>query len=178
MKKVSVLSALAFTIIATAHAQSAQVRIKVKETEVPVAVATAFKSDFAGDQSEEWEIVPAKALGEEYSVSGYDDLDGQQPSAYSVRIKGKDTKGAAMYDKEGKLLFSKEVIKNTALPSAVTNAVLKKYPGYSILKDEEKIKQGKSTFIHYRVIIEKGKDKRVVAVDEGGAILRERKVLM
>lgn len=85
-------------------------------------------------------------------------------------------KGEAIYDQNGKLKYSKQVTTNTALPVAVRDAVTKKYPNFTLLKDQETIREGKTNFIHYRIIIEKGKEKKALAVDASGKILKERKV--
>lgn len=175
MKKIITSVAMAITVIAT-HAQSAQVRIKVKEGEIPISVVESFKRDFNGEQFHEWAIVPAALVGEEYVVSGYDDLNGETPTSYAVVLKGTNMKGELVYDQNGKLKYSKETIKDTALPAPVRNAVVKKYPGFFFIKDQETIKEGKSTFIHYRVVIEKGKEKMALAVDATGKILKEKKL--
>lgn len=176
MKKLLTSVVMAFTVIATIQAQSAQVRIKVKEAEIPVSVVKSFKKDFNGGQAEEWDIVPAAIVGEEYIVSGYDNLKGEKPTSYNVVIKGPNMRGEALYDANGILKYSKETIKDVALPKVVRDAVLKQHPGYTLIKDQETIKEGKSNFIHYRVVIEKGKEKRALAVDASGKILKERRV--
>ena len=176
MKKVITLIALAFTVMAAAHAQNSEIRIKARETEIPVAIVEAFKTDYLGAKADEWAIVPAIIVGEEYIVSGYDNLNGEKPTSYLVKIKGTNLRGEAVYDKNGKLMYSKEAIKDVALPAVVRTAVGAKYPGYSFINDQEIIKQGKSNFIHYRVIIEKGKEKMALAVDASGKILKEKKV--
>ncbi len=176
MKKIITTIAMAFTVMAIAHAQNAEIRIKAREAEIPVVVVESYKNDFKGTTNEEWMIVPAALIGEEYVVTGFDNLNGAKPTLYTVTIKGKNVKGEAVYDKEGKLLHFKEVIKDTALPANVRNAVVTKYPGYTFIKDLETIKEGKSNFIHYKVVIEKGKEKMALAVDASGKILREKKV--
>jgi hypothetical protein len=176
MKKLLTSFAMAFTIMTTIHAQSAQVKIKVKEAEIPISVVESFKKDYRGGQAEEWAIVPAAIVGEEYVVSGYDNLDGEKPTSYAVTIRGTNMRTEALYDRNGKLKYSKEVIKDAALPVAIRNAVVAKYPGFALIKDQETIKEGRSNFIHYRVIIEKGKERKAIAVNAGGKILREKKV--
>jgi len=176
MKKILTSAVMSFTIMTAIHAQSAQVRIKVKEAEIPVSVVESFKKDFSGGQAEEWAIVPAAIVGEEYLVSGYDNLDGEKPTSYAVTMRGSNIKAEALYDQNGRLKYSKEVIKNGALPTAIRTAVAEKYPGFAFVKDQETIKEGRSSFIHYRVIIEKGKEKKALAVNASGKILREKKV--
>jgi hypothetical protein len=176
MKRILISAVVVFTSIATTHAQSAQVRIKVKEAEIPVSVVESFKKDFGEGKTVEWTIVPATIVGEEYVISGYDNLDGEKPTSYAVILKGTNTKAEAVYDQNGKLKYSKEVIKDTALPVAIRNAVTDRYPGFALISDQETIKEGRSNFIHYRIIIEKGKEKKALAVNANGKILREKKV--
>jgi hypothetical protein len=173
MKKIVTTVALAFTVIASPFAQDAQIKIKARESEIPVQIVESFKKDYKGAESTEWAIVPAVLVGKEYVVSGYDDLNGEKPTSYEVTVKGDNVKSRAVYDKNGILRYSREVITNTVLPAAVTTSVLKKYPGYTIVKDQEIIRQGKTKLSHYKVTIERGKQKRTLAVDPSGKILKE-----
>jgi len=175
MKAVIIILALAIAFVGGVQAQTAQLKIKSKEGDIPVAVVESFKEDFKGTTGAEWAVVPARLVGDEYAVSGYNNLNGSAPHSYSVVMKGHGINGEAIYSASGDLIYLKEHINNTALPPAVTNAVLAKYPGYGIVKDQETIKQGKTKLIHYKVTIHKGSEQRVLAVDEGGQILRERK---
>jgi hypothetical protein len=176
MEKIITSVVMAFTVIATVQAQSAQIRIKVREAEIPVSVVESFRKDFNGGRAEEWAIVPAAIVGEEYIVSGYDDLNGEKPNSYTVVVRGNNMRSEALYDANGILKYSKETIKDTALPVVVRDAVLKQYPGYALIKDQETIRKGKTNFIHYRVVIERGKEKRALAVDAAGKILKEKRV--
>jgi hypothetical protein len=172
----TIISTVALTtIFAGAFAQTAQLTIKAKESDIPVAVVESFKQDFKNTSASEWIVVPAKLVGQDYMVSGYNHLDGQAPESYSVTMKGPNINGEAMYNASGDLMYLKEHITNTMLPAAVTNSILAKYPGYSIMKDSETVKQGKDKLVHYKVTIHKGKETRVLAVEENGKILRERK---
>ena len=178
MKKFAVITGVAFALCVSGYGQSAKIRIKVKEAEIPAAVVQSFKKDFTNGQAEEWTIVPAALVAEEYTISGYDNLKGEKPTAYEVKVKGSNMRGEAVYSQDGKLMFSKEVIKDTALPATVVRAVSTKYPGYNFTNDEETIRQGKSHFIHYRVTIKKEKESRVLAVDSGGKILRDKRIVL
>jgi len=173
MRKIVTTTGLAFTVIASACAQTAQIKIKARETEIPVKIVESFKKDYKGAESTEWAIVPAVLVGEEYVVSGYDNLNGEKPTSYEVSIKGANVNSKAIYDKYGILKYSREVITDAALPLTVRDAISKKYPGFAVLKDQEVIRQGKSNLIHYKVVIEKGSEKMMLAVDPSGKILKE-----
>jgi hypothetical protein len=175
MKKIFTTTALTFTVIASAVAQTAQIKIKAREAEIPVKIVESFKRDYKGVEHAEWAIVPAVLVGEEYVVSGYDNLNGEKPTSYEVSIKGANVKSRAIYDKNGILKYSREVITDTALPLAVRDAISKKYPGFAVLKDQEVVRQGKSKVIHYKVVTEKGTEKMTLAVDPSGKILKEIK---
>ena len=175
MKPTILFFALTITVVNAAVAQTAQLKIKSKEGDIPVAVVESFKKDFKDATANEWAVVPAQFVSDEYVVSGYNNLEGTKPHSYSVVMKGRDISGEAMYSQSGDLIYLKEHISNTALPPAVTNAVLAKYPGYGIVKDQETVKQGKTKLIHYKVTIHKGNDQRILAVDGSGQILRDHK---
>ncbi|MGC3943145.1 MAG: hypothetical protein QM762_01180 [Chryseolinea sp.] len=174
MKKFICSLALTMTLVG-AFAQTAQLTIKAKESDIPLNVVQSFKQDFKSTTSADWIVVPSELVGDKYMVSSYNHLNGEQPRSYTVIMKGPSVSGEALYNASGDLVYLKEHINNTLLPRSVTNAVLAKYPGYSILKDQETVKQGKNKLIHYKVSIEKGTDKRVLAVDENGKILKEKK---
>jgi hypothetical protein len=177
MKKVLSTLVLAMAVVTGASAQSSSVRIKAAEAEIPVNVLESFKRDFKGGEGEEWAILPAKLVNEEYIVSEYNAQSGTKPSYYSVKIKGSNVHSEALYDTNGKLVRMKEVVKNTALPNEVRNVINKRNPGYSIVKDNEIIKKGKSTVTFYRVTILKGKEKKVITVDPHGGHLKEKKIV-
>ncbi|MEJ1237154.1 hypothetical protein WBG78_03435 [Chryseolinea sp. T2] len=171
----TVVSTLALTMTAVvAIAQTAQLTIKSKESDIPIAVVQSFKQDFKSTSSD-WIVVPPQLVGDKYMVSQYNNLNGEAPKSYSVLMRGPEVSGEALYNASGDLIYLKEHISNTMLPPAVTNAVSAKYPGYLISKDQETVKQGKNKLIHYKVSIQKGNDKRILAIDESGKILRERK---
>ena len=177
MRKIIPTVVLSMAVIAGASAQSAAVRIKAAEAEIPVNVIESFKRDFNGSEGEEWAILPAKLVGEEYIVTGYNDLNGEKPSSYSVKIKGSNVHREALYDTNGKLLRMKEVIKDTALPLEVRKAIIRDNPGYAIVKDNEIIKEGKSNVTFYRVIIRKGNQKKLITTDPHGTHLKEKKIV-
>ena len=166
----------AFFMVAGGYAQSAQIKIRLKENEVPAVVVAAFRQDFKNQHAEGWAIVPVAILYEDYMVTGEDNLVGERRVFYRVRIKGPQTRGQAVYDQAGVLKYSKEVIKDTALPGVVRDVIAKKFPGYAFLKDQETVKDGKFNFIHYRVVVENGQEKIALAVDGSGKILREKRI--
>lgn len=177
MRKIISTVVLSIAVIAGASAQSAAVRIKAAEAEIPVNVIESFKRDFKGSEGEDWAILPAKLVTEEYIVTGYNNLNGEKPSYYSVKIKGSKVHREALYDTNGKLLRMKEVIKDIALPIEVRKAILQGNPGYAIVKDNVIIKEGKNHVTFYRVIIQKGNQKKLIIADPHGTHLKQKKIV-
>lgn len=177
MKQFIVTVAFAIAVSADAEAQISQIKIMAREAEIPVDIVQSFKKDYRGTTASEWAIMPATLVGEEYAVTGYDHLKGTA-TVYEVTLRGNTLKGKAVYDQDGVLKYSKQIITSAALPVAVRNAVTQKYPGFVLRSDQETIRRGKTQFIHYRIATEKANERRVLAVDASGKILRENKSLL
>ena len=84
-------------------------------------------------------------------------------------MKGKDSNYEALYDAEGKLLMSKKVEKDVALPQPVLMAVAQEYPGVSMKKDEHtKITEHGKMKDYYVISLANG--KKVTYNADGTAI--------
>ncbi|MBL0742715.1 hypothetical protein [Chryseolinea lacunae] len=177
MRNFIVTLAFAIAVSPNAEAQISQIKIKAREAEIPADIVQSFRKDYRDTKTSEWAIMPAALVGDEYGVTGYDTSNGSLPTVYEVSFHG-NPKGKAVYDQNGILKYSKETISNTSLPAATRNAVAKKYPDFVLIKDQETIRQGKSQIIHYRIVIEKAVERRVLAVDAAGKILRENKPVL
>ncbi|HEY9049107.1 MAG TPA: hypothetical protein VIN08_24570 [Ohtaekwangia sp.] len=177
MKQILSTMVLAVTLVTGAGAQSGAVRIRAVEAEIPVNVIESFRRDFKGGEGEEWSILPVKLVQDEYAIPAYNKRTGEKPSFYSVRIKGSEVHREALYDTNGRLLRMKETVKDTALPPEVRDAIEKSNPGYSIVNSGEMIKEGKSTVTCYRVLIMKGKERKIITVDPHGGHLKEKKIV-
>jgi hypothetical protein len=96
---------------------------------------------------------------------------------YQVNIKEGPQSYQAVYDKHGKLHYSKRIIKHAELPQAVVDAITVAHPDYKIINDREKITSdpnGKLNIV-YHVTIQKKEHGilRGMFVDPTGKILRE-----
>ncbi|MBD0254108.1 MAG: hypothetical protein ICV83_00190 [Cytophagales bacterium] len=152
---------------------------EVKKGEEPQAVLDAVKQDFPGATVGNIAILPHLLYGEEWDVTTDDDDDDEAgaPDYYQVSASGKNTRFTAVYDKTGKLLRSRETLKDAALPDAVTATLTKRYAGWKVDGDREKIKDAKGVTVSYKVLLQKGKEKRRVAFDPGGKIIKEKKLV-
>jgi hypothetical protein len=87
---------------------------------------------------------------------------------YEVKSKGKNMDIVAIYNPKGVMLSSREVLKEVALPEAVSSEISARYPGWVEYKDEEIITKGKKEISHYVVYLKKeGKRKRIVYAPDG-----------
>lgn len=79
----------------------------------------------------------------------------------------------ATYDQDGRLLQTAEKFKNITLPPAVKNAVVKRYPNWSISKDIFLVKYENTTGANkvYKMILKNGKKQLRVKTDDKGEFL-------
>jgi|GEM_PF-1909929 len=142
----------------------------VKKGDEPKAVLDAIKTDFPSAVAKDLSFLPSKLYGKEWNVqlAGSTDEDIQ---FYQVQIAEKDVLYTAVYDKDGKLLSSKEMIKTSRLPSAVVASV-KKFSDWKMIESHEVIKtKGSKARLYYKVRLQKGMEHKNVFLDPQGNIL-------
>lgn len=76
----------------------------------------------------------------------------------------------AAYDKNGKLLRTAEKYENVKMPTAVSDAVAKKYPGWRVSKNVYLVTyyDEKGTDKKYKLLLENGTKRMKVKVNEAG----------
>ena len=169
------LFAVALGVIPAMQAQELEV---VQESDVPQAVLDSFKKDFPDVKAKGWQILPQSELAEhedylmELAMGDYESPSEEPHDIYTVSFYGKGIAASATYDQVGKLIASKEKIKDTALPSAVATSVVSKYPGWKIVGDREVIKNLDHEV--YKVRVEKGKEKQWLYFDGKGNAVEKR----
>jgi len=79
----------------------------------------------------------------------------------------------ASYDKNGKLLRTAEKYKNVAIPTAVRQLVVKRYPQWTIAKDVYLVSYHDTHGVtkKYKLLLENGDKRMKVKVDEKGQLL-------
>jgi len=92
---------------------------------------------------------------------------------YKVYFYIPDGKIVAAYDKDGKILYTIEKFDNVALPNNVASSVAERFPGWKIAKDVYKVNydadMGSSK--QYKIVLENGKKRIRVKVDDDGVFL-------
>lgn len=146
----------------------------VKKGEEPKEVMDGIKQDFPKAIVGDLSMLPAKLYGEQWSASLQNNLDGTTPDFYHVSMKEGNEHYKAVYNKSGKLISSKTVVKNTQLPKEITATIAKKYPDWTIVFDSEKItyKRGKIKEAT-SVEIQKEKMYRLLFMDSGGTLIKD-----
>jgi len=118
---------------------------------------------------------PVKLLEQKVAAFDIKSLDGYEDEEqdYYVYFKIPVGKILAVYDGEGEIIRTSERFKDIRLPLAVSNAIVEKYPGWTIegdiyvvnyRKDEEIIKS-------YKLFIQNGEKHERVKTDENGNFL-------
>lgn len=79
----------------------------------------------------------------------------------------------AAYDRHGKILYTVERFKNTALPRDVVTSVMDKFPGWTIAKDVYKINYTpkKGAAKRYKLVLENGGEVLRVKINSEGVFL-------
>jgi hypothetical protein len=142
----------------------------VKKGDEPKAVLDAIKTDFPNAVANDLSFLPSKLYGSEWNVQLASNTD-EDIQYYQIQVIEKNVHYTAVYDKDGKLLSSKETIKTHQLPSAVVASV-KKFSDWKMIDSHEVIKtKGSKARLYYKVRLEKGKGHKNVFLDPQGNIL-------
>ena len=147
------------------------VNATITKDQVPAAVQKAVNTRFDKNNPVTWSKFPynLKDYGWVYENSSSD----KPLNHYQVSMKtNKGDNFLAIYDAEGNLLQTREMIKNAPLPAFVTQALAKsQYKDWKVLADKEIIKYyhiGDNTSVdqHLRVTVEKDKVKRSLSFND------------
>ena len=162
--------------IAMAQAQSETLTLKaVKKGQEPKEVMDGIKQDFPQAIVGDLNFLPSLMYGEHWSADLKNDLNGAAIDYYQVSLKEKNESFTAAYDKTGKLLSSKTMIKNGKLPAQITSAINSKYPSWKVTGDSEKIIYKNGVLKEsYRVQINEAKMYRSLFFDGIGKLLKPR----
>ena len=177
MKKLIVVVIL-FVAFQNAWAQDSETLVikKIEKRTVPAAVITSVEKEYPEGIVELWEAIPVKAFESYYVVSETNDMYiGEKPEYYQVTMKGTHSKTYAVYDANGNLIHSREIIKDTALPEAIRTTIVTDYPGWRITGDKEVIREGDGVHNTYKVELSKSKERRTLITDEEGQVLKDHK---
>lgn len=144
-----------------------------RKGEAPDVVMEAIKKNFPTAIVGDLEILPSKLYGEQWSVDFQDNSKGIAPGFYLVKLKDLKEHFKAVYDQDGKLLFSKTTIIESKLPMKVTSAIASRYPGWVIVNTIEKITTEENLVKEvYHVEVQKDQLFKTLFFDNNGNIVK------
>jgi uncharacterized membrane protein YkoI len=148
-----IVIALLICLTVVARSQGDQ---KIKAKNLPAAVTAAFQKAYpnAKIKGASKEMENGKAVYEVESVDGKIRRD-------------------LLYNADGTCVEIEETVPLKALPSDVTDALKKGFPGGKVMKSE-KLMKGET--IQYELVIQSGKEKHEVVFDAKGLIVKDTKM--
>lgn len=140
--------------------------VVISSSQVPVSVIQAMKVDFKLEDPKTWTKFPyaLKEYGWVYDV----DASGVQPDRYEVSMKTDNgSELFAVYSSDGKLIATREVFVNKALPASVKEKIANSiYKDWTVVGNKEIIKyyyDKNSVDQHFRVTLAKDNVKRTIS---------------
>jgi hypothetical protein len=151
----------------------------LKKDQIPAEVQKSVGKDFTYGEPIQWSNFPYLFQKYGWSIANNGD-ETIQPDRYDVMIKSKNGGTLnAVYSADGKLLRSREVLKNGPLPLAVEKSINQsEYKDWRIQADKELIQDFENNGLkHYIVRVENGDEKKALYFDEQGNLMAKKKVL-
>jgi hypothetical protein len=149
---------------------------KIEKKAVPGEVIASVEKEYPEGIVELWEAIPVKAFESYYVVSEKNDLSlGEKLEYYQVTMKGKHSRTYAVYDANGNLIHSREIIKDTELPESIRTTIVSNYPGWKIIGDKEVIREGEGSMDTFKVELSMKKEKRTLIMNKEGKVLKDHK---
>lgn len=135
-------------------------RTQLDRERVPKAVLAAIQSDFPA-----WDINRTQWYTYDKGAAEWAPVeDGKEH--YLVDGTGKNYKVRAVYNGKGKLLHSKTILENVALPPAILDELSKgEYKDWNIVGSQEVIRNFQEDQKYYNVKIEKDGKRKTVKMD-------------
>lgn len=149
--------------------------VEVSSKELPEAVLSAIETDFPYWTNIQW-FVYDNGLHEWANIKTKMNHSGTEPEYYVAKGTGRNITSHAVYRKNGTLLRSKTVIKNTALPRPIQKVISTEYAGWNITGDEEVIRNFDDNRKYYKVLIEKDGENQTLYFDPMGKKVNRRRV--
>jgi len=124
---------------------------KQTEVKVPESVSNAFKTQFPLATVVKWEM--------------------ENSSEYEVNFKIKSHECSAAYNKDGKWLETETIVYESSLPVAITQAVVKAFPGFKI-KEAVSVETPDKAKL-YELVVVTSKKAYEVQYSETGVMLKK-----
>jgi hypothetical protein len=177
MKKI-ILGLFLVGLAIQSYGQDVLYQAKIKKEKVPEVIIEAIEEDFGDFEMVEFYAIPIEFIEENVYVNSNINSD-KDYETFQITLRTKKGKLIATYNKEGEILSTVEYLNNTPPAQEVRVAMAKSFPGWVITKDYYKMTHfsGKQKKERYKLIIQKGKEKKAVYMDGKGAIIKVHKKL-
>lgn len=175
MKKV-VASLVMLGLGAQTFAQDVLYSAKIKKEELPEVVIAAIETDYPDYTMEEFMAVPLEYVDSDVYINrDIDSLDDYD--TFEINLIGKGEHMMVTYNKAGNQISSMTHEKNVTPDRAVSSAIAKAYPGWTIAKDTYNMTHynGGKERQSYRMELTKGSEKMHVYTDAKGNIMNKPK---
>lgn len=175
---IGLLAVFPVFVNAQQQVQLPSVEIRVGADKVPPVVKDAFLKDFGPDHKPiVWATSQSKfnTWGWEHSTN----VANQE--VYDYIIHTKTSKGSeldAVYTPDGKLIRSREDVRNFVPPKAILASLQNSdYKNWKITKNVHviKVNEGGKSKEHYQIQLQKGKDKKSVYFDKDGNMFMNKR---
>ena len=160
----------------TSIEQGGKMPVKIEKKEVPKVVMDNYIIDCPMTTNESWYGYPA--FVDESDWFGYDPYlyTTTYPAYYIVEFEKEGVPQKVIYSKSGKKIATHKVFK-TDLPKAVSVAIGKsKYKTWMFVKDNEMMFKHSNKMNVYKVIVEKGTEKRALYFQEDGKLIKDKEL--
>ena len=147
--------------------------VSSEKSDGSLTVLESIKKEFPDPVVRTLTTIPAEEYGREWNVYISKESAEETPDYYEVVIRTNNGMRTAVYDRSGNLLRVKQVIKNVDLPETIRESLHKKYKGWQIIGEEERITNAKKHVLDYKVKLKKGLLRKTVFIAPDGTIARE-----
>jgi hypothetical protein len=148
--------------------------IKTEELSEVIVYATNYKY-LNSLASEEPAAIPVQMLERKVAAFNLEESEYYQDDYdyYQIRFYIPDGKILAAYDKDGKILRTIEKFENVKLPESVSNAILDRFPGWTVSKDVYLVRYHKDKGVTktYKVTLVNEDKKLKLKLDDKGNFL-------
>ena len=148
--------------------------IKTEELSEVTVYATNYKY-LNSLASEEPAGIPVQMLERKVAAFNLEDSEyySDEYDYYQISFFIPEGKVLAAYDKDGKIIRTVERFKDVALPNTVKEAVLDRFPGWTVTEDVYVVRfhKNKGVTKTYKLRLENGDQKIKVKVDDNGNFL-------
>ena len=153
-------------------------KVILKPNQVPSSLKNAVEKSYSTESTFEWHKFPYLLKKYGWEFKNNIDMSGTttMPDFYEVTVKlSHGGTIDAVYNKEGKMLRSKELLKSMELPENVAKSIENgEYKDCRIVGDKLKITNAENQMPHtyYSVVVEKNNKKHTLYYDKNGKELK------